>query len=522
VHGTVWNAGERLTWQRNGAADEQAKKAPGSFEFTFRHQVHQLAVRVEAEGYLPADSGLFKQDGSVGEFTFRLVKADPIRGAVLNPDGSPGRKGFVYLVAAGDGLELQNGDVPEHWRRGNIHAQVSPDSFFTLAPQKDDWMLVALCDTGFAVVHRRDLSKDTNIRLQPWALVTGIVKIGTKPAAELKLRLQPDDADLPTGEDEPRIFRQFDFTTGADGRFKLARVMPGHYDVFRIVPNGVRRITFVNMAELDVVAGRSYDLTIGGSGRPITGRLVLPANVPWMVRNATIESKTATRKPAQLGVHISVDGRFRAENIVPGTYKLRISIHEPPPEDSCGWGRLVAEYSREFTVSTIPGGVSDDPLDLGDLEPAPVGINRLRLGDPAPDFAVTTLDGNELRLADFKGKFVLLDFWATWCAPCVSEIPNLKAVHDAFAAEPRFAMVSLSLDERPAHLKSFVNSQKIPWQQAFLGSDSPVAADYDATAIPATFLISPDGKVLAKDLRGETMKTSILAALKRYKADGRD
>ena len=126
VHGTVWNAGERLFWQRNGAADEQAKKTLGSFEFTFRHQVHQLAVRVEAEGYLPADSGLFAPDGSVREFTFRLVKADPIRGTVRNPDGSLAREGFVYLVLAGDGLELQNGDVPEHRRKREIHAQVSP------------------------------------------------------------------------------------------------------------------------------------------------------------------------------------------------------------------------------------------------------------------------------------------------------------------------------------------------------------------------------------------------------------
>jgi RNA polymerase sigma factor (sigma-70 family) len=522
VEGTVWKAGQSLIWQRNGAVDEQAKKTPGSFEFTLSHQVHQLRVRVQAQGYLPEDSGLVAQDGSLHEFSFRLTKADRIRGAVIGHDSSPAREGFVYLVPAGDDLELWNGDMPARQRQRKIHAQVSPQGLFTLPPQKEDWMLVALCDAGFAIVHRRDFSKENAIRLQPWVRVTGLVKIGTKPAAELELRLQPADADWPAAPGEPRIFRQIDFTTDADGRFQLPRVMPGHYDVIRIVPNGVRRITFVNMAALDLTAGQSYNLNIGGSGRPVTGQLVLPANVPWMVRTATIEPRTATGKSDQLGVQISVNGRFRADNIGPGEYKLRISIHEPPAGNACGWGRLVGEYSREFTVSRISGGVSDDPLDLGNMEPAPVSVHPLQLGDTAPDFAVKTLDGKALKLADFKGKFVLLDFWATWCAPCVAELPNLKMVHDTLATDPRFAMVSLSLDERPAHLKFFVSSQKIPWPQAFIGPDSRIAAAFDATAIPATFLIGPDGKILATNLRGEKVKTTVAEALKRYKTAEQD
>ncbi len=418
VHGVV-NVGKRVIWQRGGPMDEQAKKTPGWFEYTLRQQADQLIVRVEAEGYLPADSGLFAQDGALRELQFSLTKADPIRGILLNHDGSPARQGFVYLVPSGDDFELRNHDMPEQWRKRRIHAKVSPAGFFELPPQKTDWMLLALSDAGYAVVHQRDLANDNTLHLQPWVRVTGIVKIGTKPAAELELRLQPDDADARTGDDDPRISRQFDFTTDANGRFQLARVMPGHYDVIRVVPNGVGRIDFVKIAALDLVAGRSHDLTIGGTGRPITGRLVLPANVPWMVRNAAIELMTTNAKPVQLGVQISVDGRFRAENIGPGEYKLRIIIHEPPPGDACGWGRLIGEYSREFTVSTIPGGVSDHPVDLGDLAPAPVSVHPLQLGDAAPDFAVKTLDGKDLKLAGFKGKVVLIDFWATWCAPAL-------------------------------------------------------------------------------------------------------
>jgi len=519
VHGTVWNAGQRLIWQRNARAEREATKAPGSFRWAFREQVHQLVVRVEAEGYLPADSGLFTQDGSVREFTFRLTKADPIRGTVLNPNGSPAHEGFVYLIRAGEWLPVQNGDVPEHGRKGATYSKVSTGGRFSLPPESEDFLLLVLADAGFALVKRRDLPRDHAFGLRPWAHIAGTVKFGTKPAAHLELHAQLDDVDWPADTGEPNVdLGSETFTTDDDGRFQLSRVMPGHYHFVQLVPNGSGRVAAIELAALDVAAGRSYDLAIGGSGRPVTGRLMLPANLPWMARKHVIERKTANGTPRHYGVKLTVDGHFRADNIGPGEHELRISIHEPPPLEACGWGRLIGEFSRAFTVSPIPGDVSDEPLDLGVLQPAPIDVRPLRIGEIAPHFAVKTLDGNDLRLADFKGKFVFLDFWATWCAPCVAEIPNQKTLNDTFAADPRFAMLSLSLDERPAELRALVKSEKISWPQAFIGPDSSVAAAYDATAIPATFLIGPDGRILAKDLRGEKAKAVLAVALKRYKA----
>ncbi len=147
---------------------------------------------------------------------------------------------------------------------------------------------------------------------------------------------------------------------------------------------------------------------------------------------------------------------------------MRIDVHEPPLGDECGWGRLIGKFSRSFTV---PGRASDGPLDLGTVEPVVVAGQSLQVGEPAPAFAAKTLDGQEFQLADYRGKFVLLDFWATWCAPCMAEVPNLKAVHDAFGADRRFEIVSVSVDEDQDERLEFVaEAQKLAWRQGLVSA----------------------------------------------------
>ena len=163
----------------------------------------------------------------------------------------------------------------------------------------------------------------------------------------------------------------------------------------------------------------------------------------------------------------------------------------------------------------MPAGTtaSDPPLDLGRLESVLVGGRPLEVGDRAPDFTIKTLEGKELKLADFRGKYVLLDFWASWCAPCLAEMPNLQAIQDQYATDPRFVVIGLSLDDQPGPAASSVKALKLSWRQGFAGPDSPVVSAYGATAIPATFLIGPDGNILAKDLRGEKTKTALAEVL---------
>jgi thiol-disulfide isomerase/thioredoxin len=213
---------------------------------------------------------------------------------------------------------------------------------------------------------------------------------------------------------------------------------------------------------------------------------------------------------------VADDGSFRIEDVTPGTYELRVRAEA---RSKNGEGQYVIDEagsgSLEVTVADIPGGRSDEPQDVGTITFTP--SQKVRAGQAAPEFAVKTVDGKPLNLSDFRGKFVLLDFWATWCGPCLAEVPHLKKVHEEFGKNERFAMVSLSLDDRPDEPKEFAKKNGLGWTQGFLGdwSQDKVTRSYGVQGIPSVWLIGPDGKVVATGLRGEAIAPAVREALTR-------
>src|SRR5437773_2382736 len=117
------------------------------------------------------------------------------------------------------------------------------------------------------------------------------------------------------------------------------------------------------------------------------------------------------------------------------------------------------------------------PIDLGTVAIEQVS-KPLKAGDTAPDFEIADLDGK---------KVALLDFWATWCGPCIAEMPSVRSIYKDVAQDGRLAMLGVSLDEKAEPVKRFVAQHEIVWRQALAGKwgKSQVAAQYGVSFIPA-------------------------------------
>ena len=137
------------------------------------------------------------------------------------------------------------------------------------------------------------------------------------------------------------------------------------------------------------------------------------------------------------------------------------------------------------------------------------------IGKVVSDFSATDLDGKPISLQQYRGKVLLLDFWAVWYGPCIGEMPNVKRVYDTYK-DQGFDVIGVSLDTDETRLRNYLKKNNIPWRQIFSGKKwkSPLAQQYHIQTIPAPWLIARDGTLISREAKGVKLERLVVEALR--------
>jgi beta-lactamase regulating signal transducer with metallopeptidase domain/peroxiredoxin len=530
VKGCQFQWQNQIHWFENEGVDI----TNGQYTVQFDEPRKGLLVRIEAPGYKPVESRSYRPDEGSQTFDVVLEPAAGLSGVVLRHDGKPAPGVEVGLSTGRNDLRLRSGhfdqmaDFPK--------TSTGSDGQFWFPARADRFQLIALSDAGYAEASSEEFAKSRKLVLQPWGGIEGGVRIGARLGVNQEVMYHPDRPSRRVG------LGSFDYVyrtwTDERGRFQFDRVVPGSGIVVRVVrdnpnPRGAFAMLRCWPERVEVKPGQTAQVTIGGKGRPVIGRVVLDgtpeAPVDWTVNLPVIlggPSEKLDRKqfgrlyfaPSLFAAHLDKDGRFRVEDVPAGTYELELPVNGPADPRFVGAGREIGQLKMSITVPEIPGGRSNEPLDLGTITAKL--FDMIKIGDLAPDFDVerigTPEKGGRLKLSDYRGKLVLLDFWDVRDRPIDRIV--LKEVQQTFGGDPRFVLIGLTCGKDAAEAEKVIKQNGLNWMHGFAGDfDSGISARYKIKAIPhaqilgpdqkfrripLTFLIGPDGRILGHDLSG--------------------
>jgi peroxiredoxin len=181
-------------------------------------------------------------------------------------------------------------------------------------------------------------------------------------------------------------------------------------------------------------------------------------------------------------------------------------FHDPAKAD-----QLMKQLNTDFSGTPF---VAEMKQRAEKQKAAEQSQSSLVVGATFPDFTVKDANGQPLSIANYKGKVVLIDFWATWCGPCRGEIPNVVATYKKYH-DQGFAIIGVSLDQDRQKMLDYTKQMNMTWPQFFDGQGwgNELAVKFGIESIPATFLLNGHGKIIGRDLRGDELTQAVAQAL---------
>ena len=206
--------------------------------------------------------------------------------------------------------------------------------------------------------------------------------------------------------------------------------------------------------------------------------------------------ETVLKRAEYLQSFVDLDGsggsKMSLYSLIPFYY---LSYPELKEKRNLWFGRAITDLPGSYAALSGKNG-----LKMAGME-----------GEVAPAFSLDSRFRKKVQLSDYKGKFVLLDFWGRGCGPCVAEIPNMKKIY-ASMDKSKIEFVSIAIDMNPKVLKEYTEKREMEWVQLSAdGYESKVAKDYGIYFLPNLFLVNPEGLIVQmnKDMRGEKLKETL-------------
>lgn len=508
--------------------------ADGNYTVALAGRGDQYIVRIDSAGYLPQESPILS-DGAALEFNARLKHGTPLIGTVRQPDGRPAVHAQVALEE-GYGVSVKDGQIGPYQSR-QAHFTVSDErGHFKLPPRQGRITVFAVHKSGWAEWICDGQGESESVKLEPWSALEGTVYDGEKPAIGKNISLMPI---LPSPREMARAGFRYEAITDEQGHFEFFHVADGRLVLTAQDPPGFGATGERLTAKIELKPGEHQTLQLGGSGRTVIGKLIVPADLlaktsrpptgsmsvlatvfippagydqlsaqeKQKVYQAFLDSPAYRQylsRATSFGIHFNHDGTFRADNIPPGQYAIYFGLNGDKP-DANNMVPLLGSIKKIITVPEAPDGDNSQPFSLGTftMTPRPSAEHDFKPGSNAPDFIAQTYGGKKVRLSDLRGKVVMINFWATWCAPCIAEMPQLQKLSEKFAGDNRLVMVGISMDDQMQNPARFLKNHPLSWTQWYGGASGTQDA-FDAfaiQAIPSLWIISPSGKIVARDVQ---------------------